>query len=48
MSKVKGTISLGVTLIELVVMTLFGYIFIAFWDQLCGCLEVIALLVSDI
>ena len=43
-----GIISFGITLIELVIMVLFGYICKAFWDQLCGCLVVISWLVSEV
>jgi len=45
---VKEILSLGVILIDMVVMTLFGYVFDAFLDQLCGCLEVKSLLDSDV
>ena len=39
-------LSLGVTLIDIVVMTLFGYVHNVVWDQLRGCLDVISLLVG--
>jgi len=45
---VKEISSLGVVLIEMVVMTLFVYVFNTFWDQLCACLEVKSLLDSDL
>jgi len=45
---VKEIISLGVTLIKIVVMSIFGCIYNAVWDQLCGCLDELPLLVGDI
>ena len=44
----KEILSVGVILIEMVVMTLFGCVFNAFWDQLCGFLEIKSLLDSDV
>ena len=44
----KEIISLGVTLIKIVVMSIFGCIYNTVWDQLCGCLDELPLLVGDI
>jgi len=47
-SKVKEILSVTVTLTEMVVMTLFWYVYNAVRDQLCGCLDGISLLVGDV
>ena len=44
----KEILSLGVILIEMVVMTFFGYVFNTSRDQLCGCLEVKSLQDRDV
>jgi len=45
---VKGIISFDITLVELIIMTIFGYVYNAVWDLLCGYLDVISLLVGDV
>ena len=44
----KEILNIGVTLIEIVVIPLFGCVYNAIWDQLCCYLDELSMLIGDV